>query len=89
MGVLPAIVTGQKLQAYRDAAGVVTRVQAQSAKPIECIEIAKTQVLPSNGRPILVGVVGKKLALIKPGRSLERFRCLYKFSTNEVLMSSF
>src|SRR5215470_12061853 len=89
VGVLPATVTGQKLQAYRDTAGVVARVQAQSAEPIECVEIAKTQVLTSDHRPLLVGIVGKKLALIKPGRRLKRFLCLYEFCTGEVLMGSF
>src|SRR5260370_16705444 len=78
MGVLPATVTGQKLQAYRDAAGVVARVQAQSAKPVECIEIAKTQVLPSDDTPLLVAAIAKKLPLINPGCPLERFLCLHE-----------
>ena len=88
MGVLPATVTGQKLQTYRDAASVVTDVQAQSAKPVKCVEVAKAQVLPSDYRPLLVGVVGKKFALIKPGRRLEGFFCPREFCTGEVLMSS-
>ena len=88
VGVLSATVTGQKLQADRDTAGVVARVQAQSAKPIECVEIAKTQVFPSDNRLLLVGIVGKKLALIKPDRRLERFLCPHEFCTGEVLMGS-
>src|SRR5690348_8574082 len=86
MGVLSAIVTSQQLQTRRDAPGVVTRVQAQSAKPVERVEIAKAKMLPRDHRPLLVRVTCKKLALIKPGCRLECCLCLSEFCTCQVLM---
>jgi len=50
--------------------------------------MAKTQVFPSDHRPLFVGVVGKKLALIEQGRRLESCLRLHEFRTRKVLMSS-
>src|SRR5215467_12599357 len=89
MGVLTTAVIAEKLQANCHAAGVVTRVQAQRAKPVQRVEIAKAQMLSRDDSPFFVWVIGEKLALIKPCRGLESGLGLCQLAAGEVLMCSF
>src|SRR5262249_20821767 len=85
VGVLPAVVTSQQLQAHVDAPGVITCVQTKQAELVERVEIAKAQVFPPDNSPLLGRVVGKKLALIEADRRLECRLCLHEFCAGEVL----